>query len=119
MKFTQTHEWIVLEDQIAKMGISQFAQKELGEIVYIDLPKIGQKMKMGDLLFVLESTKSAADIYAPITGTVIEVNQELKENINLLNQSPEKAGWVCKIQPVDLKEVETLLDRDQYSLLIQ
>lgn len=119
MKFTQSHEWIRLENEVATMGISRFAQQELGEIVYIDLPKVGQVVKIGDPIFVLESTKAAADVYAPISGKVIAVNQELKHNTNLLNQSAEEQGWICKIEPKNFSEIDTLLDLDQYLLLIE
>jgi glycine cleavage system H protein len=114
MKFTQTHEWIELEDDIAKIGVSQFAQKELGEIVYVELPKVGKSLKQGEEAAVLESTKAAADVYSPLSGTIVEVNSRLSEHSELINQSPEKEGWIFKLKLSQPAELNQLMDRTTY-----
>lgn len=110
MKYTETHEWYL----DGKVGISKYAQKELGEIVYIELPKVGQKVRAGEEIAVLESTKAALDIYSPISGTIASVNMKLKEDVNLLNQSPEKGGYLFEITPSHPEEIESLLTADDY-----
>ena len=107
MKFTQSHEWIEVEGDIGTVGITDHARKELGEIVFVELPKIGQKLKAGEEAAVLESTKAAADLYAPVTGEVVEVNDDSKGN------------WLFKIRLSSPSELDTLLDEVQYHSLIQ
>ena len=113
MKYTDTHEWYL----DGKVGISKYAQQELGEIVYIELPKVGQVVKAGEEIAVLESTKAAADIYSPISGTITAVNMKLKEDVDLLNQSPEEEGYLFEIIPSHPEEREALLKADVYSAL--
>ncbi|MCB1109466.1 MAG: glycine cleavage system protein GcvH [Chlamydiia bacterium] len=110
MKYTDSHEWY----KEGKVGISQYAQKELGEIVYLELPKVGQIVQAGEEVAVLESTKAAADIYSPISGTVTAVNEKLKEDVNLLNLAPETEGYLFTIQPSDPTEEEKLLSLEEY-----
>ena len=98
MEFTKTHEWVDIENGIATFGISAFAQKELGDIVYVELPKIGASFKQGDPIVILESTKAAIDIYSPISGVITAVNLALKEAPELVNTSPENAGWLVKLK---------------------
>ena len=114
MKYTDTHEWYL----DGKVGISKYAQKELGEIVYIELPKVGQTVKAGEEIAVLESTKAAADIYSPISGTVTSVNMKLKEDVNLLNQFPEDGGYLFEIAPSHPEEIESLYLADDYKKLV-
>jgi glycine cleavage system H protein len=118
MKFTESHEWVRLEKETGVIGITKQAQEELGEIVHIELPRVGKLVKAGEEVAVLESTKAAADIYAPVTGEILEVNQRLLETPQIVNQSPEIEGWLFKIKVVNLKELEKLLDRDQYLALM-
>ena len=113
MKYTDTHEWYL----DGKVGISKYAQQELGEIVYIELPKVGQKVEAGEEIAVLESTKAAADIYSPVSGTVTAVNSKLKEDVNLLNQFPEKEGYLFEITASHPEEIEELLTAEGYSAL--
>jgi glycine cleavage system H protein len=110
MKITDTYEWILLNDGHAKMGITKKAQKEIGEIVHVRFPKKGDKVKKGDSLLVLESTKSAIDSYAPISGEIVEVNGPLIENLKSLNSDPEGAGWLIRIKPHDVDEYHALED---------
>jgi glycine cleavage system H protein len=119
MKFKETHEWVDVKGDEALVGISMYAQKELGDIVYIELPRLGAKIKVGDEIAVLESTKSAVDIYSPLSGEIIEVNTQLKEFPSKINSSPEKEGWICKIKIENLKELDHFLDEKVYRTLIE
>lgn len=118
MKYSDSHEWVQLDGDVAIVGISNYAQEELGEVVYIELPKVGDEVKVDQEIAVLESTKAAADIYAPLSGTVVEVNQLLLEDLALLNKECEKRGWLVKIEPSDKAELDSLLDHQQYLQLI-
>ena len=115
MHFTPSHEWIICDKNIGTVGITLFAQKELGEIVYVELPQVGAIVKKGEELAVLESTKAAADIYAPVSGKIIEVNNELIDHCGLINEFPETKGWICKIALENLHELTTLLTEGDYS----
>lgn len=117
MRYTDSHEWIEEGTNPKKVGITEHAQKELGDIVYVELPKVGSQVKKGQEVAVLESTKAAADIYAPVSGKIVEVNTKLKEDPSLLNLSPEKEGWIYKLE-ADNHEVATLLSKDQYESLV-
>jgi glycine cleavage system H protein len=112
MKFTETHEWIELskeENNVGIVGVTAFAQKELGEIVYVELPQVDKEIKKGEEVAVLESTKAAADIYSPVSGTIIEINKRLTSQPELINHSPENEGWIFKIRLSNPKEWDTLL----------
>ena len=110
MKMTDTYEWVFLVDNHAKVGITKKAQKEIGEIVHIHFPKVGQTIKKGEEILVLESTKSAIDTYAPISGEIIEINHPLIENLSHLNNDPEGKGWLFHIKPHDIDEYHALED---------
>jgi glycine cleavage system H protein len=111
MKYTETHEWIETHDGIGTVGISEYAQKELGDIVYVELPEIGKKVLAGMEAAVLESTKAAADVYSPISGTIIDVNKALNNNPELVNKSPEKEGWIYKVKISNPEELDHLKDK--------
>jgi glycine cleavage system H protein len=119
MKFTESHEWIKVENGIGTVGITDVAQKELGEIVFVELPSIGKHVKAGQEIAVLESTKAAADIYSPVTGEIIEINQKLVDFVQDINRSAEKEGWLFKIKLKDPKELERLLTREQYLEIVK
>jgi glycine cleavage system H protein len=114
MKYTNSHEWIFLEKDIATVGISFFAKKHFGDIVYINLPKIGKVVKALDEVCILESTKSAVDIYSPVSGKITQVNKKLLKDLKDLNASPEDRGWLFKIKMTNLKEYENFLDEKSY-----
>ena len=119
MKYTDSHDWIRFEEKGSTIGISDYAQKELGEIVYIELPRVGSRVKKGEEIVILESTKAAADIYAPIDGTVLEINDKLLDNPELINEDPEESGWIYKLK-VESKEIlEELLDSPSYKKLVE
>lgn len=119
MRFTDSHEWIRLDKDIGTVGITDYAQKELGEIVYIELPRIGKRVKAGEEVVVLESTKAAADGYTPVSGEIVAINQKLFDFIHLINTSAEAEGWLFKIKLSDQKEWENLLERKDYQKLVQ
>lgn len=114
MKFTESHEWIEVQEELGIVGVTNYAQKELGDIVYVELPTVGKPVKQGEEAAVLESTKAAADVYAPVSGHIVEVNEKLKNTSELVNQSPEKEGWLFKIKLSDLKEIDSLMTAEQY-----
>src|SRR5260221_12463584 len=98
MRYTDSHEWITLSEKIGRVGITTHAQNELGEIVFIELPKVGQTVAAGDEICVLESTKAAADVYAPVSGKIAAVNEVLSKDPRALNQDPEGSGWIFEIE---------------------
>lgn len=113
-KYGQTHEWIDLIGEKGRVGISIHAQKELGEIVYVQLPDVGQEVKAGEEVVVLESTKAAVDVYSPVSGTIIAVNERLKDNTSLVNQFPEGEGYLFEILLAHPDECELLISEDKY-----
>jgi len=119
MKYTDSHEWIRMEGNRGTVGISEHAQNELGEIVYVELPEIGQEVHAGAEIAVLESTKAAADIYAPVSGKVTKVNEILKEDVSTLNEAPEASGWLFEIEMHNPAELDQLLDQAAYQTLIR
>lgn len=116
MKFTESHEWIETNatKDIGTVGVTHYAQKELGEIVYVELPGVGKQVKAAAEAAVLESTKAAADVYSPVSGTIVEINQQLSATPELVNNSPEKEGWLFKIKLSNPSELNALKDRDAY-----
>jgi glycine cleavage system H protein len=118
MRFTESHEWILIDGDKGTVGITEYAQKELGEIVYIELPKVGQQVKMGEEVCVLESTKAAADVYAPVSGKIIAVNEGLQKKPSSINQSAQSSGWLFQIEISHPKECEHLLSASKYHSLV-
>ncbi len=119
LRFTTDHEWVKIEGDVALVGISDHAQKALGDITFVELPEIGKSVKKGDQLAVVESVKAASEVYAPISGTVVEINEQLNDAPELVNDAPEGDGWFCKLQGVDLDELEGLLTREQYTEFVK
>lgn len=115
MQFTETHEWIEIQEGIGTVGVTQFAQKELGDIVYVELPKVGKEVKKGEEAAVLESTKAASDVYTPVSGIITEVNSSLANEPELINSSPQEKGWIFKIKLHDSTETENLMDEKIYT----
>jgi glycine cleavage system H protein len=114
LKFTATHEWISTDEDNMKIGITEHAQQLLGDMVFVELPRVGDEVNAGEELGVLESVKAASDFYAPIGGTIIEINTMVNENPALLNTDPYGQGWLVKIQAHDCAEIDDLLDEEQY-----
>lgn len=118
MYYTESHEWLSVTGNIGTVGVSDHAQKELGDIVYVELPKVGKQVKAGEEVVVLESTKAAADVYTPVSGTIIEVNTAVGQNSQLVNESPEGNGWLFKVQLSAPDEVQKLLSESKYKEML-
>jgi glycine cleavage system H protein len=118
LKFTREHEWIKIKNGLAIIGISDFAQEQLGDIVSIELPKAGGVFKQGQTMAILDSVKASSDIYAPISGEIAEVNEELIEKPEMINQSPYDLGWIAKIKPSSMEEFESLMTKEKYDRYI-
>ncbi len=118
-KYTPSHEWIQIDGKDGTVGITEYARGEFGEIIYVELPQVGKKVVCGEEIVVLESTKAATDIYAPVTGQITEINTDLQKDLTLLNKDPEGQGWLFKMTLTPIKEEESLLlDRKQYEQMI-
>jgi glycine cleavage system H protein len=118
IRYSKEHEWLVIKEGVAVMGISDFAQKQLGDIVSVELPKVGSAFKQRQPMAIVDSVKASSDIYSAITGEVIEVNEQLVERPELINQSPQDQGWIVKIKPSNLEELKVLLSKDEYDSFI-
>lgn len=115
LKFAETHEWVLDNgDGTITLGISNQAQKFLGDVVFVDLPEIGDETEVGEAFSLVESVKAASDIYAPVTGEVIEINEDLQDSPELINESPYSAGWIAKIKLSDAAELNDLLSNEDY-----
>jgi len=114
MKFTKTHEWVESDGNIATVGVTNYAQSQLGDIVYVELPKVGMKVNAGVEAAVLESTKAAADVYSPVSGIITEVNKELTEKAELVNTSAEKSGWLFKVRLENFSELDAMMNETDY-----
>jgi glycine cleavage system H protein len=118
LKYSKEHEWVATEETVATIGITDYAQDQLGEIVYVELPAVGDKISKDDAFGVVESVKAVSDIYAPVSGTVVEVNQELPESPEMINEDPYGDGWLVKVKVSDPAELDDLLDHEEYEELI-
>jgi glycine cleavage system H protein len=118
LKYAKTHEWVRADGNIATVGITDHAQHELTDVVFVELPDPGREVKAGDACAVVESVKTASDIYSPLTGRIIEVNSSVPADPGLVNSDPYKEGWLFKIQLTNPRELDQLLDPDQYKTQI-
>ena len=119
LKYTKDHEWIQIENNIATVGITAYAQESLGEIVYVDLPELDKKVEQQEVLGSLESIKAVSDIFSPVVGKVIEVNNSLENEPNKINEEPYSAGWIVKLEMDSSSSIEELLDYDAYQKFIE
>ena len=119
VKYTREHEWIRMDIDSATVGITFYAQEQLGDVVFVELPEVDTSADQGTEVAVVESVKAASDIYAPVTGTIIESNNELSERPELVNEDPENDGWFFKMQLSDPSELDDLLDEADYQTFIQ
>jgi glycine cleavage system H protein len=117
--YTDEHEWIEVEGDIATVGITDYAQGQLGDIVFVELPEVGAMIEQGKDAAVVESVKAASDVYAPITGEITEVNPALEEDPALVNTSPEDGGWFFKMTIADEGELDGLMDEDGYKAFVE
>ncbi len=119
LKYSKEHEWVkVLEEGKVSVGITDFAQDELGDIVFVNLPAVGQQIKVGETLASLESVKSASDVYSPVSGKVTEVNEKLKNSPELINEDPYGEGWIAVIELDDVSVLDALMSAEEYRQFI-
>lgn len=114
VKFTEDHEWISIDGDVATVGITDFAQEQLGDVVFVDLPDAGTAVEKGGEVAVVESVKAASDIYAPVTGEVTEINADLEDEPTKVNQDAQGSGWFMKIKMSDASELDNLMDEAAY-----
>lgn len=117
--YTRDHEWVRLEGNVAVVGITDYAQRALGDVTYVDLPRMGKEVAQGDELAAVESAKAASDIFAPVSGTVAEINEALELNPEKVNDDPYGEGWICKITGFLPSDKDSLLDADAYLKLLE
>jgi len=118
LKYTDSHEWLRLEGKVAKVGITDHAQSQLTDIVFVELPEVGKEVKKGDELCVVESVKSVSELYAPISGKIANVNKSLEETPETINESPYDKGWLVEIEVTNKSEIDGLLDANSYKKII-
>ena len=115
IKYTPDHEWLKIEGDIATVGITHHAQDALGDVVFVDLPEVGKTFTQGEVAGVVESVKAAADVYMPVTGEIVEVNEALRADPSLANTDPLGAGWFFKVHVTDMMQFDALMDEPAYA----
>lgn len=118
-RYTHEHEWIRVEDGIAVLGVTDFAQKELGEVVFVELPEVGHVFDAGDEIGTIESVKAVAEIYTPLAGEIVEINEALKDDPELVNEDPHADGWLVKIKFSASSDFDDLMDAEAYAEFAQ
>lgn len=116
--FTEQHEWLSIEDDIATVGITDYAQAQMGDLVFVEMPETGALFSKGDDVAVVESVKVASDVYAPVSGEITQINSAIADDAGLINKAAEKDGWIYKIKLSDASELETMMDRAAYHAMI-
>jgi glycine cleavage system H protein len=119
LRYSTDHEWARVEDGRVRIGITDYAQDALGDVVFVEVPEVGTEVERGVSCSEVESTKSVSEIYAPVSGTIVEVNAELADSPERLNDDPYGEGWICVIEPADPAQVDELLDAEGYRALIE
>ena len=119
LKYTEEHEWVLIEEDVVTVGITDFAQDALGDVVFVELPEVGYQAEAGKTFGVVESVKAVSDIYSPVTGEVVEVNDELPDTPELVNSSPYEDAWMLKIKVDDIAELDGLLDAEAYQAFVE
>jgi len=119
LSYTEEHEWVLVEDEVASIGITDFAQDSLGDIVFVELPEVGTTVEAGKPFGVVESVKAVSDIYSPVTGEVVEVNDELPDTPETVNTSPYEDAWMIKVKLADISELDDLMTADEYKEFIE
>jgi len=118
LKYTKDHEWARIEGDVATVGITDYAQSELGDIVFVELPEVGKKTKQSDSFGTIEAVKAVSDLFAPLSGEIIEINHHLSDQPEVINKDPYGAGWLVKIKVNNKSEISKLLDKTKYEELI-
>lgn len=119
LRYTEEHEWVKVEGNKVRVGITDFAQSELGDIVFVELPEVGTELSANDPFGSVESVKTVSELYAPVSGKVVEVNEELEDSPELVNESPFDQAWMIVLEVEDLSEVDNLLTAEQYEAMIK
>ena len=115
LKFSKEHEWVLVEGKTATIGITEFAQEELGDIVYVELPEVGEKIVKDDPFGAVESVKAVSDVYAPVSGTVLEINDLLPDNPETINDDPYGDGWMIRVEMTDMDDLRDLMSGEEYA----
>jgi glycine cleavage system H protein len=115
LKYSKEHEWVLVEDNTATIGITEYAQEELGDVVYVELPEVGEKIVKDDPFGAVESVKAVSDVYAPVSGAVLEVNDQLPDNPEAINDDPYGDGWMIRVELSDLDDLKDLMDAEEYA----
>ena len=118
LRYSKEHEWVRVEDGKVRIGITDFAQSELGDIVFVELPQVGDEIQLNEPFGSVESVKTVSELYAPISGKVVEINGDLEESPEFVNESPYEKAWMVVVEPTDLSQVDALLTPEQYDELI-
>src|SRR5512134_1449914 len=118
LKYTREHEWILVEGNVATVGITAFAEEQLGDVVFVELPAVGDKVTKDEAMGVVESVKAVSDIYAPVSGTVTEVNDDLPDSPEMINEDPYGDGWMVKIEMSDATDLGDLLSAADYEVFV-
>ncbi|MGH2686319.1 MAG: glycine cleavage system protein GcvH [Actinomycetota bacterium] len=119
LRYSSDHEWVKMEDGKVRIGITDYAQDALGDVVFVQVPDNGISVTAGESFAEVESTKSVSDIYAPVSGTVVEVNADLNDAPQRINEDPYGDGWICVIEPTDSSQIDSLLDAAEYRALVE
>lgn len=119
LKYTEEHEWALLEGDLVSIGITDFAQNQLGDVVFVDLPEVGERVEAGKALGVVESVKTVSDVYAPISGEIVEINSDLLDSPETVNNSPYDDGWMVRIRPDDAGDLDDLMDAASYQDFVE
>ncbi|MGX9135747.1 glycine cleavage system protein GcvH [Rummeliibacillus sp. JY-2-4R] len=119
LRYTEEHEWVKTEDGKVRIGITEFAQSELGDIVFVELPQVGDEIKADEPFGSVESVKTVSELYAPISGKVVEINEDLEDSPEFVNESPYEKAWMVVVEPTDSTQFEGLLTAEQYTKLIE
>ncbi|MGM0414223.1 MAG: glycine cleavage system protein GcvH [Bacillota bacterium] len=117
--YSEDHEWVKVEESVGTIGITDFAQDELGDIVFVELPQVGDEFDKEDNFGVIESVKAVSDLYMPVSGEVVEVNEDLLDQPELVNEEPYEGGWIVKVSISDESEIEELMDAEEYSNFLE
>jgi glycine cleavage system H protein len=118
-KYTKEHEWVKLDEGLAAVGITDYAQEQLGDIVYVELPQLGDTVEQSNTFGIIESVKAASDLFAPVSGEVVAVNEDLVDRPELVNEDPYEGGWMVKVQPEEEARMDELLTAEEYATLLK
>ena len=119
LKYSKEHEWVKVEGDLVRIGITDFAQSELGDIVFVELPEVGEEIEVDERFGSVESVKTVSELYAPVSGKVVEVNTELDDAPELVNESPYEKAWMIVVEPKDMNDIDRLMSAEEYEKMIE